>query len=144
MLLNIYYVEFCSILCIQFVLCMCYPFMKKRISHLAYIFISSYESCQHLTNFLNRRKNNIEIIAHDLRPFRKCVSLFVILICDKILNAKYSLAVRRKLEFVFRILNYILKNVLSYFYFMDYYNTFQKKEYKSGVTQLTLFLEGHI
>ena len=29
-----------------------------------------------------------------------------------------------------------------YFYFMDYYNTFQKKELKSGVTELILFQEG--
>ena len=27
---------------------------------------------------------------------------------------------------------------------MDYYNTFQKKEKKSGVTELILFLEGQI
>ena len=31
-----------------------------------------------------------------------------------------------------------------YFYFMGYYNTSQKKEYKSGVTELIVFLEGQI
>ena len=44
----------------------------------------------------------------------------------------YILAIRRKLEFVFRI-NHILKNLMLkilsiYFYFMEYYITIQKKE----------------
>ena len=47
-------------------------------------------------------------------------------------TAWYNLAIRRKLEFVFRI-NHVLKNLMLkilkiYFYFMDCYNTFQKKE----------------
>ena len=51
-------------------------------------------------------------------------------------------------EFVFRI-NHILKNLILkilriYFYFMDYYNIFQKKELKSGVTELILSQEGQI
>ena len=57
-------------------------------------------------------------------------------------TAWYNLAIRRKLEFVFRI-NHIFKNMLRilrvYFYFMNYYNTFQKKEEKYGVTELILF-----
>ena len=47
-------------------------------------------------------------------------------------TAWYILEIRRKLEFVFRI-NHILKNLMLkilriYIYFMDYNNTFQKKE----------------
>ena len=38
----------------------------------------------------------------------------------------------------------MLKNLRIYFYFMDYYNTFQKKEYKSGVIELILFQEGQM
>ena len=48
-------------------------------------------------------------------------------------TAWYILAIRRKLELVFRINHNIKKNLMLkilriYFYFMDYYNTFQKKE----------------
>ena len=47
-------------------------------------------------------------------------------------TVRYILAIRRKLEFVLRI-NHVLKKLMLkilkiYFYFMDYYNTFQKKE----------------
>ena len=47
-------------------------------------------------------------------------------------TAWYILAIRQKLEFDFRI-NHVLKNLMlkilkEYFWFMDYYNTFQKKE----------------
>ena len=47
-------------------------------------------------------------------------------------TAWYIWAIRQKLEFVFRI-NHVLKNLMlkilkNYVYFMDYYNTFQKKE----------------
>ena len=38
----------------------------------------------------------------------------------------------------------MLKILRIYSYFMDYYNTFPKKEYKSGVTKLILFQEGKI
>ena len=38
----------------------------------------------------------------------------------------------------------MLKILKRYFKFMDYYNTFQKKEQKSGVTELILFQEGQI
>ena len=44
----------------------------------------------------------------------------------------YILAIRRKMEFVFRINHNIKKSDVEifriYFYFMDYYTTFQKKE----------------
>ena len=36
----------------------------------------------------------------------------------------------------------MLKILRIYFWYMDYYNIFQKKEWKSGVTQLILFQEG--
>ena len=47
-------------------------------------------------------------------------------------TAWYILAIRQKMEFVFRI-NHVLKNLILkilkiYFLFMDYYITFQKKE----------------
>ena len=38
----------------------------------------------------------------------------------------------------------MLKIFKIYFKSMDYYNTFQKKEYKSRVTELILFQEGQI
>ena len=38
----------------------------------------------------------------------------------------------------------MLKNLKKYFDFMDNKTTFQKKEYKSGVTELILFQEGQI
>ena len=38
----------------------------------------------------------------------------------------------------------MLKILKIYFYFMDYYNTFQKKEYKFGVTERILFQEGQV
>ena len=47
-------------------------------------------------------------------------------------TAWYILTIRQKMEFVFRI-NHVLKILILkilkiYFKFMDYYNTFQKKE----------------
>ena len=38
----------------------------------------------------------------------------------------------------------MLKILRIYFYFIDYYSTFQKKEKKSGVTELLPFQEGQI
>ena len=57
----------------------------------------------------------------------------VYLLSYAVTNTAWSiLAIRRKLEFVFRI-NHELKNLMLrilkiYVLFMDYYNTFQKKE----------------
>ena len=77
----------------------------KRICHRAYFFRISDGSIQHLTNFLKIQNNNTSpkyraktvvipsqllfltsIISHDITPFRKCASLFVIQCCDKILH----------------------------------------------------------
>ena len=38
----------------------------------------------------------------------------------------------------------MLKILRMYFYFMDYYNTFQKNELKSGVAELILFQRDQI
>ena len=103
----------------------------KRICDRAYLYIISSGSFQHLTNFLNRWKNNtspkyrakivvifsqllsinLDYIAHDLKPFSKCASLFVIRFL-----ARYGmiyLAIRRKFEFVFRINHIHLTTLIS-------------------------------
>ena len=102
----------------------------KSICHLAYFFIISYESFQHLTNFLDESKNRAKnvVIFSQLLSFNLTSNLFeyVQFICYPKLwqdTAWYILAIRRKLEFVFRI-NHILKNLMLkilriYFYLMD-------------------------
>ena len=57
-------------------------------------------------------------------------------------------AIRQKLEFVFRI-NHILKNLILkilriYFYFMDYYKTFQKKNKIWGHQTISLSRGPHL
>ena len=64
----------------------------------------------------------------------KCASIVFIPCFDKILHDNnYILAIRRKLEFVFRINHNIKRSDVDilysfYFLFMDYYTTFQRKE----------------
>ena len=68
------------------------------------------------------------MIAHDLKPLRKCASLSVIPSLDKILHDIFWQFLKDWKLILELKENSCRKPFKSLFYFMDYYSTFQKKE----------------